>query len=87
MTRESMRVLIVERASPSPDVGGPNVAGISSAYRKPHTCWQHHASLTGGVSHSEPASVAVYLLSRLPLAAISIDWLSLRFAGPRAAWA
>src|SRR3989442_14551392 len=28
---------------------------ISSAYRKPHTCWQHHAALTGGVTYSEPA--------------------------------
>ena len=60
---------------------------ISSAYRKPDTCWQHHASLTGGVSYSEPASVTLYLLSLLPLAVISIGWLSLRIAGPRAAWA
>ena len=28
---------------------------VSSAYRKPHTCWQHHAALTGGVTYSEPA--------------------------------
>src|SRR3977135_3248967 len=28
---------------------------ISSAYRKPHTCWQHHAALNGGVAYSEPA--------------------------------
>ena len=28
---------------------------MSSAYRKPHTCWQHHAALTGGVTYSEPA--------------------------------
>src|ERR1700716_2762108 len=27
---------------------------ISSAYRKPHTCWQHHAALNGGVTYSEP---------------------------------
>jgi hypothetical protein len=39
------------------------------------------------VSYSEPASLTRYLLSLLPLAVISIDWLSLRFAGPRAAWA
>jgi hypothetical protein len=39
------------------------------------------------VSYSEPASVTLYLLSLLPLAVISIDWLSLRFAGPHAAWA
>jgi hypothetical protein len=47
---------------------------ISSAYRKPHTCWQHHAALTGGMTYSEPASVNLYLASLLPL------------AGPRAAW-
>lgn len=28
---------------------------ISSAYRKPHTCWQHHAVLNGSVTFSEPA--------------------------------
>src|SRR5262245_52226835 len=28
---------------------------ISPAYRKPHTCWQHHAALTGGMTYSEPA--------------------------------
>jgi zinc D-Ala-D-Ala carboxypeptidase len=28
---------------------------ISFAYRKPHTCWQHRAALTGGVTYSEPA--------------------------------
>jgi zinc D-Ala-D-Ala carboxypeptidase len=28
---------------------------VSSAYRKPHTCWQHHAALTGGVTYSDPA--------------------------------
>ena len=28
---------------------------MSSAYRKPHTCWQHHAALNGGVAHSQPA--------------------------------
>jgi hypothetical protein len=119
---------------------------ISTAYRKPHTCWQHHAALTGGVtptlcllalaavfvararrvrarrrrerareqaelrrtealprtdwagdgrpSHrrpcrgsSESASVNLYLVSLLPLAVISIGWLSLRNAGVRAAWA
>jgi zinc D-Ala-D-Ala carboxypeptidase len=26
-----------------------------SAYREPHTCWQHHASLNGCVTHSQPA--------------------------------
>ncbi len=28
---------------------------MSSAYRKRHTCRQHHAALTGGVTHSHPA--------------------------------
>jgi D-alanyl-D-alanine carboxypeptidase len=28
---------------------------MSSAYRKPHTCWQHRAALNGGMTHSEPA--------------------------------
>jgi D-alanyl-D-alanine carboxypeptidase len=28
---------------------------VSSAYRKPHTCWQHHAALNGGVTHSQRA--------------------------------
>jgi hypothetical protein len=36
---------------------------------------------------SEPASVNLYPVSPLPLAVISIGWLSLRIAGPRAAWA
>jgi zinc D-Ala-D-Ala carboxypeptidase len=28
---------------------------MSSAYRKPHTCRQHHAALNRGVTHSHPA--------------------------------
>jgi D-alanyl-D-alanine carboxypeptidase (penicillin-binding protein 5/6) len=28
---------------------------MSSAYRKPDTCWQHHAALNGRVSYSQPA--------------------------------
>ena len=28
---------------------------MSSAYRKPETCWQHHAALNGGMSYREPA--------------------------------
>jgi D-alanyl-D-alanine carboxypeptidase (penicillin-binding protein 5/6) len=31
---------------------------MSSAYRKPHTCWQHHAALTGGMTYREPARPA-----------------------------
>ena len=48
---------------------------ILSAYRKPHTCWQHHAALTGGMTYRELASVNLYLASLLPL------------TDPRAAWA
>jgi hypothetical protein len=64
-----------------------HIVGISSAYRKPETCRQHQAALTGGVPYSGPASVNLYLVSLLPLAAISIGWRSLRIAGPHAAWA
>jgi D-alanyl-D-alanine carboxypeptidase len=28
---------------------------MSSAYRKPHTCWQHRAALNGGMTYREPA--------------------------------
>jgi D-alanyl-D-alanine carboxypeptidase len=28
---------------------------VSSAYRKPHTCWQHRAAFNGGVSHRRTA--------------------------------
>jgi D-alanyl-D-alanine carboxypeptidase len=28
---------------------------MSSAYRKPHTCWQHHAALNGGMTYSKRA--------------------------------
>ena len=28
---------------------------MSSAYRKPDTCWQHHAALTGGMTYSKRA--------------------------------
>src|SRR5512132_133897 len=31
---------------------------LSSAYRKPHTCWQHRAALTGGMTYSNPARTA-----------------------------
>jgi hypothetical protein len=39
------------------------------------------------MTYSEPASVNLHLVSELPLPVISIGWLSLRIAGPRAAWA
>jgi serine-type D-Ala-D-Ala carboxypeptidase (penicillin-binding protein 5/6) len=31
---------------------------MSSAYRKPDTCWQHHAALNGGMTYREPARTA-----------------------------
>jgi hypothetical protein len=37
------------------------------------------------MTHCEPASVNPCLVSLLPLAVISIGWLSLRIAGHRAA--
>jgi zinc D-Ala-D-Ala carboxypeptidase len=41
-----------------------------SAYRKPHTCWQHHAALTGGVTHSQPARPATRRIRRIRLAGL-----------------
>jgi len=32
---------------------------MSSAYRKPHTCGQHHAALNGGVTYREPVRTTV----------------------------
>src|SRR3982075_3864083 len=31
---------------------------ISPAYRKPHTCWENHAALTGGGTKSKPPRTA-----------------------------
>jgi D-alanyl-D-alanine carboxypeptidase len=42
----------IESSSSTSDT---RIAPISSAYRKPHTCWQPHAEFTGGVTYSEPA--------------------------------
>jgi D-alanyl-D-alanine carboxypeptidase len=33
----------------------PRRRRVSSAYRKPHTCWQHPAAFNGGVTYSQPA--------------------------------
>src|SRR4029453_10805626 len=49
--------------STAPFSGDPVVAtcareprrSISSAYRKRHTCWQHHPALNGGVTPGQPA--------------------------------
>lgn len=45
----------------------PHVAAenVSSAYPKPHTCWQHHAALTGGVTDSESPRTAAPLIGSL----------------------
>jgi serine-type D-Ala-D-Ala carboxypeptidase (penicillin-binding protein 5/6) len=32
---------------------------MSSAYRKPHTCWQHHAALNRGMTYREPARTTI----------------------------
>src|SRR6266571_3348430 len=34
---------------------GIPAGNISPAYRKPHTCWQHHAALNGCMTYSERA--------------------------------
>jgi len=59
---------------------------ISSAYRKPHTCWQHHAALNGGVTYGRPARattrrvrirwirVAVLLVVIAAISALSDQW-------------
>src|SRR5215213_5152822 len=45
---------------------------ISSAYRKPHTCWQHRAVLTGGMAYSEPARTAARRTRSTILAALVV---------------
>src|SRR5215211_1297827 len=45
---------------------------ISSAYRQPHTCWQHRDALTGGMSHSEPARTAARRTRSAILAALAV---------------
>jgi zinc D-Ala-D-Ala carboxypeptidase len=41
---------------------------ISSAYRKLHTYWQHHACLTGGMTFSEPARTTTRRILRILVA-------------------
>src|SRR5262249_14601114 len=50
---------------------------ISSAYRNPHTRWQHHAALTGGMTYREPARTTTrwipeILVAGLPVAVLAI---------------
>ncbi|HVA10078.1 MAG TPA: hypothetical protein VNG12_25430 [Acidimicrobiales bacterium] len=40
---------------------------LSSAYQKTHTCWQHHAVLSVGMTHSAPAQIAALLDRRSSL--------------------
>jgi D-alanyl-D-alanine carboxypeptidase len=45
---------------------------MSSAYRKPHTCWQHHAALTGGMTYSEPARTTTRRIPRILVAGLLV---------------
>src|SRR5688572_18845340 len=45
---------------------------ISSAYRKPHTCWQHHAALTGGMSYNAPARTTTHRIPRILVAGLLV---------------
>src|SRR5215211_7732798 len=45
---------------------------ISSAYRQPHKCRQHHAAFTGSMSHSEPARTAARRTRSAILAALAV---------------
>jgi zinc D-Ala-D-Ala carboxypeptidase len=45
---------------------------MSSAYRKPHTCWQRRGALTGGMSYSEPARAAAGRTRSAILAALVV---------------
>jgi D-alanyl-D-alanine carboxypeptidase len=59
---------------------------ISSAYRKSHTCWQHHAAFNGGVTYTERARtaprririrksrVAGLLVVIAAITALSLEW-------------
>src|SRR5687767_15618291 len=43
---------------------------MSSAYRKPHTCWPHRAALTGGMTYSEPARTTTRRIPRILVAGL-----------------
>src|SRR5687767_14497662 len=45
---------------------------MSSAYRKPHTCWQHHAALNGGMTYSEPARTTTRRIPRILVAGLLV---------------
>ena len=45
---------------------------MSSAYRKPQTCWQHHAALNGGMTYSEPARTTTRRIPRILVAGLLV---------------
>jgi serine-type D-Ala-D-Ala carboxypeptidase (penicillin-binding protein 5/6) len=45
---------------------------VSSAYRKPHTCWQHHAALNGGMTYSKPARATPRRIPRILVAGLLV---------------
>jgi len=45
---------------------------MSSAYRKPHTCWQHHAALTAGMTYREPARTTTRRTPRILVASLLV---------------
>jgi D-alanyl-D-alanine carboxypeptidase len=45
---------------------------ISSAYRKPLTCWRHHAAFTEGMSHPAPARFEARRVPRLVLVGLAV---------------
>src|SRR6266540_3834104 len=45
---------------------------ISWAYRKPHTCWQHHVALTGGMTYRRTRLLASPSSSAVPTTGLTI---------------
>ena len=45
---------------------------MSSAYRKPHTCRQHHAALNGGMTYGEPARPTTGRIPRILVAGLLV---------------
>ena len=45
---------------------------MSSAYRKPDTCWQHHAALNGGMTYSKPARTTTRRIPRILVAGLLV---------------
>jgi len=45
---------------------------MSSAYRKPHTPWQHHARLTGRMTYGEPVRAAARRTRSTPFVALVV---------------